>query len=572
VPSGVQYGRLAEVARAQIEGCAGGRQLATVKIAVLTDGTLLLTVVDEVTGQPTPARVELVDAEGHGYVARDSLPIDGDCADRLVPANYKLERAIADMPKQFLNPYTNTVQFYTVGASEIFLPPAVYKLKLRKGPEYLLQERAVHINPGATVNLSVQMSRWINMAQSGWYSADDHLHNARPVKEVNPFISKWMQAEDVHVANLLQFGLVGRFHNALQYAFGQDGLYQEGDYILATGQENPRTHFRGHTITLGGKTPIHFPEKYVLFQLFWEEAESQGALKGYAHFGLLSGAEYGLSIDLPGQLLNFLEVLQSERGIYDVWYDILNVGIRMPPTGGTDYPCGYRGLGSLPGRERFYTKVQGPLTYEAWLEGVRRGRTFVTNGPMLEFQIDGKGIGEEVFLKKPTPLRIAGRARFDSNREAVERLEVIVDGQLVKSFPRENNAGEISFQFSYESFASSWMAMRATGRKRDEAVGIHPPFPNPTFGPSSLAHTAPIYVTIQGTPPLSAQPAAKIAARKWLARLEDLERRLDESQIQYLAAPPESHEGVDAEHLRKNHAALLQSIEASKKYFRDLER
>jgi hypothetical protein len=67
------------------------------------------------------------------------------------------------------------------------------------------------------------MSRWISMAAVGWYSADDHLHIARPVKEVKPFLSKWMQAEDVHVANLLEWGLVRHFHNALQYAFGEPG-------------------------------------------------------------------------------------------------------------------------------------------------------------------------------------------------------------------------------------------------------------------------------------------------------------------------------------------------------------
>ena len=63
-------------------------------------------------------------------------------------------------------------------------------------------------------------------------------------------------------------------------------------------------------------------------------------------------------------------------------------------------------------------------------------------------------------------------------------------------------------------------------------------------------------------------------ARKWLARLEDLEMRLAEEQIQYLAAqaPPGSHDGVDAEHLRRNRAALLQAIQAAKKYFTDLAR
>jgi len=526
-------------------------------------GTLELAVLDEASGQPTPARVELLDAEGQGHVAQDALPIDGDCVDRVIPADYTLERAFAVMSKQFVDPYTKTVQFYTVGNSVVSLPPGDYKLKLRKGPEYDLQERQLHINSGETTNLAVKMSRWINMPEQGWYSADDHLHIARPIKELNPFISKWMQAEDVRVANLLEWGLSSRFHNTLQYSFGEGGWYREGDYVLATGQENPRTHFRGHAIILGGKTPINEPEAYLIYQLFWEEAERQGALKGYAHFGKISGAEYGLAIDLHAHLLNFLEVLQFEHGVYDVWYDILNLGFRMTPTAGTDYPC----IASIPGRERFYTKVDGPLTYDAWLGGVRAGKTFVTNGPILEFRINGKGMGDEVLLKKPGPVVVEGRVRFDPRRDIVDRLELIVDGEVVKSFPRKGEASEISFQLPYEVPQTSWVALRASGRKTDEATGSFPPF----FGPSSLAHTAPIYVTIQGTPPLQAQPPAKVLARKWLAKLEDLEARLQEDQIQYLGRPA-VNDGVDADTIRKNRAALLQAIQNAKQYFTDLAR
>ena len=502
-------------------------------------GTLRLTFVDAASGVPTPARVELLDAQGQGYVAQDALPIDGECIDRDIPADYTLERAIAVMSKQFVNGLTKTVQFYSVGKSFVSLPPGDYKLTVRKGPEFQLQKRDVHIDAGEIVNLEVPMTRWINMPAEGWYSADDHLHIARPIKEVNPFISKWMQAEDVHVANLLEWGLVTHFHNALQYAFGEEGRYREGDYLLATGQENPRTHFRGHTIILGGKTPINFPEEYVIYSLFWEEAERQGALKGYAHFGKLGGAEYGLSMDLPGHLLNFIEVLQFEHGVYDVWYDTLSMGFRMTPTAGTDYPCGDNGI---PGRERFYTQTAGPLTYDSWLEGVRQGRTFVTNGPMLDFHINGKGIGDEVLLKKPGTAVLQGRVRFDLDRDDVDRLNVIVNGEPVKSFPKGTHPGEISFQLPYEFTSTSWVALQAAGGKRDEAVGRHPPF----IGESaSQAHTAAIYVTIQGAPPLSAQPAAKLLARKWLAKLENLEARLGDDQIQQVASP--GNDGVDLE-------------------------
>ena len=539
--------------------------------AQLKPGLLQLSIVDGESDQPTPARVQLLDAQGNGHVALDALPIDGDCTDRLVPADLTFERAVALLTKKVENPFTGTTQFYSVGKSEISLQPGDYKLTIYKGPEYHVQKRDVHIEADGTTKLTVGMSRWINMPEQGWYSADDHLHIARPIKELNPFISKWMQAEDIHVANLLQWGLSRAFHNTLQYAHGPESIYREGGYILATGQENPRTHFLGHTITLGARSAINFPENYLIYRLVWEEARRQGALSGYAHYGTdFLGGHYGLSIDLPHGLLSFLEVLQFNRAIYNSWYDILNTGFRLTPTAGTDYPCGGA---SIPGRERFYTKVEGPFTYENWLEGVRRGRTFVTNGPILEFRVNGKEMGEEVVLNKPGSVPVEGRVRFDPTWDDVERLEVIENGQMLRSFPRTGESAEIRFQFEHKVQEASWLAVRASGSKLGEINPVSGLI-HRTMRPTSEAHSAPVYVTLKGAPPLAAHPRAKALARTWLARLEDLKARLAEDQIENLAKRLERYpyDIVEEDLLRKNSSALIKEIQKAKDYFTRLAR
>ena len=154
-------------------------------------------------------------------------------------------------------------------------------------------------------------------------------------------------------------------------------------------------------------------------------------------------------------------------------------------------------------------------------------------------------------------------------RDIVERLELIVNGEPVKSLPRKGEDSEISFKLSLEMPETSWVALRASGRKTDEVTGSFPPFS--FFSPSSLAHTAPIYVTVAGIPPLSAQPQAKLVAHKWLAKLQDLEARLQEDQVQHLARPA-APDGVDADTIRKNRPALLQAIQNAKQYFSDLAR
>jgi hypothetical protein len=107
------------------------------------------------------------------------------------------------------------------------------------------------------------------------------------------------------------------------------------------------------------------------------------------------------------------------------------------------------------------------------------------------------------------------------------------------------------------------LAVRASGKKLGE-------IPDPDNGGQphqSLAHSAAIYVTLEGTPALGAHPRAKEVARQWIARLEKLEGRLAEDKIQDLANEPNCLDGVDIDHLRKNRSALLKAIQAAKGHF-----
>src|SRR5262249_42682191 len=147
----------------------------------------------------------------------------------------------------------------------------------------------------------------------------------------------------------------------------------------------------------------------------------------------------GLAVDLPD--MNFIEVIQFSRGQYDHWYDALTMGFHLTPTAATDYPC----VKDLPGRERFYTLVERSreLSPEAWLDGVRRGRTFVTNGPAIDFRVADKGVGEEVVLREAGAVFIEARVLFDPSRDDVKLLEVVHNGKAVPGVTCESKAGEI---------------------------------------------------------------------------------------------------------------------------------
>src|SRR5262249_6846495 len=75
-----------------------------------------------------------------------------------------------------------------------------------------------------------------------------------------------------------------------------------------------------------------------------------------------------------------------------LWYRLLNCGLRVPATAGTDVFLNRIGS-NLPGGDRVYVHVDCPLTYAGWVDGLKAGRSFVTRGPMLTFTVDGLGRG-----------------------------------------------------------------------------------------------------------------------------------------------------------------------------------
>ncbi len=553
------------------------------------DGTLELRVVDS-KGMATPARIEIVDDEGRNHVAADALEIRTECATPPLPDWASAVQNALHRQQSIDSPYSGTTQFYTDGDTRTSLPAGRYRIVARKGIEYRTSSREFEVAGGETTRVSLALERWIDMPRLGWYSADDHIHVTRHTPADNASIGKWMRAEDVHVANLLRMGTAEHFAITPQYAFGDAGVYRDGDSMLVSGQEHPRTHVLGHTIILGAEVAIDRRDSYAVYQNFWKEAAQRGGASGYAHWGT-GQARDGLAVDAPSGLLSFVEVLQFDFPYYEIWYELLNLGIRLAPTAGTDFPC----IPSIPGRERFYTKIDGVPDRGNWVEGLRRGRTFVTNGPMLEFEVGGAGIGDELRIESPGVLRIRGRVRFDPARDDVQALELIRDGQRVAVASERSAPGEIVLEIDETVDGPAWFALRASGDKIGETRLETPWFMGPRaielgckFGCGaslservdyvgtgrprpSAAHTAPIYVAVADTQ--ASRPTELL--RRWISRLDALEASLSDEHFEELLVfrPFASRlliDGVPAEALRRDRPALRALIASARGYYRNL--
>lgn len=114
-------------------------------------------------------------------------------------------------------------------------------------------------------------------------------------------------------------------------------------------------------------------------------------------------------------------MLQFELPYYETWYDLLNLGLRLAPGAGTDFPCGP--AWSIPGRERFYTRLEARPTHESWREAVRAGRTFVAESGCFALRVAGDKVGEAPIPAALPGWAVAAGDRYMDFREQVERSE-----------------------------------------------------------------------------------------------------------------------------------------------------
>jgi len=457
-------------------------------------GRIHLEMIDAATGRAVPARVGLYDATGR-------IPLPSSDA---VPVH----RFADDARLQWLNRRTfwasdGRQAFYVAGRYDATLPIGTYDLVATRGPEYRLARRKVEIRAGETTTIRVPLQRYVDLPAAGWYSGDSHIHLMRD-EAADMAVWGQLAAEDVHVGNLLEMGNIqGTYFK--QPAWDRAGQFERDGYAIVPGQEDPRTGMRGHTIHWNLKSHVHF-EKEAFFQYdrVFERTRSQGALTGYAHLGELFNGRRGLALDVPFGLVDFIEVLQGGRLNTDIWYSFLNLGFKILPVGGADYP--YFGP-TLPGVERTYVRLDAPFSAAAWFDAFRRGHAYVTNGPFVRLTVNGREVGEELRVARGTSLEIAADAQLNPDVDDLDRLELVVLGDVDAREPA-NGADRIHFQKTIVADHSMWIAVRAYGGNQQ-----------PQF--TTVAHSAPIYVVVDSEPTWKRSTLPSLVAYQ-RAQLEEL--------------------------------------------------
>jgi len=364
------------------------------------------------------------------------------------------------------------------GPFEMALAPGEYEVTVLRGVEHAPVQDIVTVKSNEVARRTYRPQRWVNMCKRGWYSGDDHVHTQILNDSDARMVMNWIQAEDVRLANVVKMGDIYRTWFE-QRGFGKSYRVEDKGYILSPGQECPRTHEElGHTLAMNITHMVRDTDQYYLYDTVFDEVHRQGGLSGYAHVNSDSFQVHrDMSINIPKEKVDFVELLQFAKLGTNLYYDFLNLGFKVTASAGSDVPWG----GSV-GEVRVYAYVgKKPFTADRWFEAVRRGNTFVTNGLMLDFTVNGARPGDEVDVKDDRPLRVSACAWGDPRRDLPSKLEIIVHSAPIQTFAA-TQAGQdtLKADFTIPPGNGFWIAAQAEGRE------------------GTRAHTTPVYVVRKG--------------------------------------------------------------------------
>ncbi len=380
------------------------------------------------------------------------------------------------------------------GKFVIQLPTGKYKFEIDRGPEYYYTRGEFEV---ADKDLLIEpvINKIADLKEKNWWSGELHVH--RKVEDVE----RLMLAGNLHIAPVITSWNQG-------YNVKDDSIYDASPkkfdndrYYTTTGSEDERAG--GAILVFNTTKPVNFSknkkEEYPSLAASIENVEKEFGKNHWIDFE--KPFWWDLPILLPTGKLNSLGIAHNHMlrdGIYEgegwgkprdveaypspmgngywtqeLYYKVLNSGIRIVPSAGSASgvllnPVGYN---------RIYAHVEGDFSYDKWFDAVGKGKTFISNGPIVICKANDKFPGETFTVRRKTTLQIDADIY---SRDSIDFIEIIKNGIPYKRIdPVSIKENKISETISFDK--SGWFLVRIINKN------------SKTF---RFASTAPYYVEI----------------------------------------------------------------------------
>jgi hypothetical protein len=438
-------------------------------------------------------------------------------AGRAVPCRVQIYDSAGKTPRILGGPTWNDHVVCEVGV-ELELPTGKYRYEVERGPECNPVAGELTVVAGGAARLAADLVQIVDLKSQGWWSGELHVH--RPIEDL-PLL---MRAEDLHVAPVITWwnnrnvwsdrappaDRLVRFDGDRFYHVMAGEDEREGGALLYFGLTEPLAI---------GTTDREYPSPMQFLRearrqenvhvdiekpFWWDvpvwlasgQVDTLGIANNHMCRSTVSPTE---AWGKPRDVTRLPAPLGNGHWSQEIYYHVLNCGLRIPPSAGS-------ASGVLPnpvGYNRAYVHIDGELTYDKWFAGLRAGRTFVTNGPLLRVRASEQLPGHVFASRDKVEIDLTGNLE---GRDTVPAIEIIRDGRVERRVPaaefsKTGSLGRLTFN------TSGWFLVRAIAD-------------NPTT--FRFASTGPWYVEVGD----SRRRVSRASARFFLDWTEERMRRV----------------------------------------------
>ena len=455
-------------------------------------GTLELRVVEKGTGAPLTARVSVQQKQ-----------------------DTSLGKYFAPAGALYWMLGNNVEHFYAAGAADLTVPAGTYLVRLFRGIEYREVRVEVDVPAGQETTARLEVERWTDPPARGWWGGESHIH-------ANYGYGQWyntpatirlqVEGEGLNLANMVvaNSDTDGIFDR--EFFRGEPDPVSTPRHVVYWNEEFRATMWGHMTLynlrrlvepIMTGFQDTTNPWDIPTNADIADRVHLQGGHVNYTHPAsnardpfLAAYSAKALPVDVALGKIDSLDINGSYDGTVPLWHRLLNCGFRVPASAGTDVFLN-RLRGRLPGGDRAYVRLDGAFSYDAWVKGLKAGRSFVTNGPMLEFTANGRFLGDTIALAAPGDVRVQANAEA---AVALSRIEVVHNGVVVAVREVDASARSARLDQTVRIQKTGWLGARV-------------------YGPGGAqAHTSPIYVQVSAERASSKEDATYFL--EWIDRLE----------------------------------------------------
>ena len=418
-----------------------------------------------------------------------------------------------------------TPAFYCAGSFEVSVPTGGVRVLVERGTEYVPLERNLTVTETQNVDLELPLQRWTHLTERGWYPGNTHIHYDEKEQQRDRRLELEGHVHDFSVTVVSVLRRWDLDYASNHFPIGVMTDLSTAHHVLDIGEEN-RHNFHGgqgdsghgmgygHVMFLRIRNLVEPVSRGMLVDSLdpdyppichaCDEARAQDGIVLWCHNG--RGLEAPVAAAL-GKLdgFNLFDPFWMDPE-YEIWYRLLNCGIPLPASTGSDW--------FVCSNNRVYVDLGGAgFDYDRWIDGLKAGRTFITNGPVLLLRADGAAPGDTLEVQPEHELEVEVEL---ASHHRVDRIELVCNGAVVRRWPRPAGVGKERIRDRIAVRSDGWIAARCYSHVRD------------SYAQEIFAHTSPIYLHC-GSP----NPAARPDAAHFIAGIDDALERWVSHKLRY---------------------------------------